>query len=521
VDLAAFYQELRRRRVVRVLLAYGVVAFGVLQVAEPILHALGAAEGAMRFVVLGLAVGFPAVAVLSWIYDLTPRGVERTAPLGPPPTPAIAVLPFADLSPERDHAWFGDGVAEELLSALCCVPGLRVISRSSSFQFRGKDVGARELGAALGATTLLEGSVRRAGGRVRVAARIVDATTGLDLWSETFDRALEDTFAAQEEIALAVVKALRLRLGGEDETRLRKVGASRLTRIPGAYDLYLRGRHHLRQLSLTGVQAARAAFRQALALDPNFAPAHAGLADADVVTLTWNLEPDVGGAFRAEALAAAAEALRLDPELADARLAHANVLTLLGRTEEAEADFRRAIDANPGWADAPYFHGRALVAAGRAREAAAAFEEAARRDPDDYSPVAMLENAYRMLGDLPAARRAGERGLEVIERRLAIAPDDVRALYLGAGLDQDYGDRARAGRRRARALELGGDDFSVLYNAGCFAARGGDAEGALALLDRAVGPAGRGSRDWIENDPDWDALRADPRFQGILARLRG
>ena len=249
MDLAAFYEELRRRRVVRVLLAYGVVAFGALQVAEPILHALGLGEGAMRLVVFGLAAGFPAAAVLSWIYDLTPRGLERTAPvvraLPVVNVPSVAVLPFADLSPGGDHGWFCDGVAEEMLSALCCVPGLRVVSRSSSFQFRGKDVDARQVGQALGATTLLEGSVRRAGGRVRVAARIVDARAGVDLWSESFDRALEDTFAVQEEIALAVVRALRLRVGGDDEGRLRASGASRATKDPRAYDLYLRARHAL------------------------------------------------------------------------------------------------------------------------------------------------------------------------------------------------------------------------------------------------------------------------------------
>ncbi|MFO0582451.1 MAG: hypothetical protein U0229_09280 [Anaeromyxobacter sp.] len=523
MDLAAFYEELRRRRVVRVLLAYGVVAFGALQVAEPILHALGLGEGPMRLVVFGLAAGFPAAAVLSWIYDLTPRGLERTAPvvraLPVVNVPSVAVLPFADLSPGGDHGWFCDGVAEEMLSALCCVPGLRVVSRSSSFQFRGKDVDARQVGQALGATTLLEGSVRRAGGRVRVAARIVDARAGVDLWSESFDRALEDTFAVQEEIALAVVRALRLRVGGDDEGRLRASGASRATKDPRAYDLYLRARHALMGHSPAGLAEARDAAKAALALDPGFAHAHAALADVAVMAATWNFTVPGAGDLRGEALAAAAEALRLAPELAEARLAHANVLTLLGRADEAEADFRRAEALAPGWADAPYFHGRALHAMGRTREAVAAFEEAVRRDPDDFAALAMLENALQNAGDLEAARRASVAGLAAAERRLAIAPDDVRALYFGAALDWQVGGRKRAAAWAERALALGGDDFTVLYNVACYFARAGDRSRALDLLERAAAK-GEGSRAWITHDPDVASLRDEPRFQAILARLK-
>jgi len=524
LDLPVFLSELRRRRVVRVVLAYGVVAFAALQVAEPILAALGLGERALRAVVTGLAAGFPLAAVLAWIYDLTPKGLERTAPraevpAAAPGAPSVAVLPFADLSPDRDQAWFCDGVAEELLTALCCVPGLRVVSRSSSFQFRGRDVGAHALGQALGATTLLEGSVRRAGGRVRVSARIVDASRGLDLWSESFDRALEDIFAVQEEIALAVVRALRLRLGGEDESRLRKVGASRGTRDLRAYDLYLRGRHALRQLSLGGMQEARDAFRRALAIDQDFAQAHAGLADADVLVLTWNLDGGNGPELEAEALAASEAALRLEPDLAEARLARANVLVLLGRIDEAERDFRFATDLNPGWADGPYFHARALMTARRYEEAAIAFEEAVRRDPDDYASLALLENAQRKLGRPEAVQAAGARALAAVERRLAIAPDDVRALYLGAALDHGYGDRARGDLRMERALELDGDDFTVIYNAACFYARAGNVDRALGYLDRAV-QHGRGSRAWISQDPDFEALHGDPRFEALLARMK-
>jgi TolB-like protein/TolA-binding protein len=597
MDLSLFLAELRRRRVFRVMVGYGVATFAVLQVVEPIMHALHLEDWVLTVVVVALALGFPVAVALAWAFDLEPGGLTRTAPLagakggggailpvlalglvgaapvlwllqtpgalaalprwvGPaagmalfglllaalrsargrstlavaaqvaapaeptPDLPAVAVLPFADLSPHGDQAFFCDGIAEELLDALCCVSGLRVVSRSSSFQFKGRDVDSREVGRALGASTLLEGSVRKDGDRVRVAARLVDARDGIDLWAERFDRQLVDTFAVQEEIAQAVVRALRVDLSSREAARLKKVGASRATRSPQAYEHYLRGRHHLMRHGERRMRAARDAFRQAVALDPRFAQAHAGLADAAFFTLNWNLEPENVAALRAEALAASEEALRLEPELAEARLARANVLTMLGRQEEAERDFRHAIELNPGWGDACYFYARALVEARRYDDAAAIFEEAARRNPDDYAALTLLEGVHERRGDPAAARQAAARALEAVERRLRIDPDDDRALYLGAGMDLAYGDRTRGFERIERSIQLMGDDYATLYNAACFYARAGEPDRALGLLEQTVA-GGRGSRRWIEQDPDLDSLREDPRFAGILARIKG
>jgi adenylate cyclase len=521
MDLALLLAELRRRRVFRVLVGYGVAAFAVLQVAEPIMHALHLGDWVLTAAVAALALGLPVAVALAWAFDLTPGGLERTAPLpavAAAPLPAVAVLPFADLSPAGDQGFFCDGIAEELLDALCCVSGLRVISRSSSFQFKGRAVDAREVGRALGATTLLEGSVRRDGDRVRVAARLVDAQEGHDLWAERFDRQLADTFAVQEEIATAVVRALRVELSAREDARLKRVGASRRTRSPQAFDAYLRGRHSLMAHGDRRMRAALEAFREAVALDPGFAQAHAGRADAAFFTLSWNLEPERAAALRAEALAASEEALRLEPELAEARLARANVLTLLGRTEEAERDFRHAMELNPGWGDACYFYARALVEGRRYDEAAAAFEEAARRNPDDYSALALLEGVQQRRGDPVAARAAAARALAAVERRLHLDPDDDRALYLGAGLDLVYGDRARGFRRIERAIRIMGDDYATLYNAACFFAKAGEPDRALQLLEQTVA-RGRGSRRWIEQDPDLDALRGDPRFDALVRRI--
>jgi adenylate cyclase len=522
MDLERLLTELRRRRVWRVVIAYGLVTFAVLQVIEPMLHALHLPDWVLSLAVLLLAIGFPVALAMAWTFDLRDGRVVRTPPEAALAAagPVIAVLPFEDLSPGRDQGWFCSGMAEELLGALSALGGLRVVSRSSSFQFQGRAVDAREVGRALSATALLEGSVRRDGQRVRVAARLVDARQGIELWSGRQDREVADTFAVQEEIAQAVVSALRLTLTPGEADRLRKVGASRATRDPQVYELYLKGRHALRQQGRLRVLEAQALFRQAVALDAGFAQAHAGLADAAAFLLTWNLDPSRTEELRAEALRASDEALRLESQLAEASLARANVLTLLGRLDEALDEFRRAEALNPGWGDACYYHGRALVMARRYPEAVAAFEEAVRRDPDDYSSLAMIEGAWTSHGDQAAAREAATRTLSAVGRRLAISPDEVRALYFGAILEAGYGDAERGRALAERATALAGDDFATLYNLACFWARLGNRERALELLDRAVGDC-RGSRAWMDQDPDFAPLRGDPRFEAILARVKG
>ncbi|HYQ82110.1 MAG TPA: protein kinase [Anaeromyxobacteraceae bacterium] len=442
------------------------------------------------------------------------RPRRRTAP-SPEPVASIAVLPFADLSPAKDQDYFCDGIAEELLGALSAVEGLRVAGRGSSFQFKGQAVDSREVGKTLGVATLLEGSVRKAGNRVRISARLVNAGDGYQLWSESFDRGLEDIFAIQEDIAQAVARALEVRLAGRAEARLTRTG----TRDAQAYEMYLRGRKFVMSHGETALRLARQMFLGAIELDPGFAQARAGLANADFLMVQFNMDSGRAAERLAEALAQGEEALRLQPDLAEAHVSRGNMLSLLGRGDEAERDFRRALELNPGLADACYFHARHLLAAGRRREAAEMFEEAARRDPEDYNAVCLLTPTYEGLGDRERAREAARRCAEVTERRLRQDPDDVRALYFGAGAHIHLGDRERGLEQLARALELWPEDFTTLYNAACGYAQAGELERALDALDRAA-TRGRGFRKWIENDADLDPLRAHPRFQEILRRVK-
>ncbi len=539
----SWFEEMKRRRVFRALIGYGIVSFAVLQIIEPVMHGLNLPEWVLTATVVGLGLGFPFTLVLAWIFDVKGGRIETTGPAPPPrllllllalgvvlgapgvgwyfwkahraapaaeASPSVAVLPFADLSAAKDQDWMCDGIAEEILDALCSVSGLRVAARSSSFQFKGKSVDVREMGRALGVSTLLEGSVRKIGDRLRVNARLVSGE-GYELWSEHFDRGVSDAFAIQDEIARAVVAALRL--------RMQPGQARRGTTNPQAYEMYLRGLQYLHASNPESFELARQMFKSAIAIDPSFAQAHAGIADTDGFTLQWLLAPkDAVPALRAEALAESEAALRLEPDLAEAHLARGNILSLLGRADEADESFRRATRLGPGLRDAWYYYARFLFSVKRYPEAARAYEEAAQANPDDYDALNLASMPYYKLGQPEKARDAMKRSIDAAGRVLRTNPDDVRALYLSGGSLIQLGEPQKGLERLNQAVALRPDDFSVLYNAACGFARAGQPDRSLDLLDRAVS-TGRGFRAWIEGDPDLDSLRGIPRFKQILARL--
>ena len=547
MESASWFEEMKRRRVFRTLVGYGVVAFAVLQVAEPVMHGLNLPEWVLSATVVGLGIGFAFAIVLAWALDVRGGRIERTAPtpsrrlvlllvviglaIGAPGVgwyfwkahrtaaaradrASIAVLPFADLSPGKDQDWMCDGIAEEIIDALCSVTGLRVASRSASFQFKGKAADVRSMTRALGVGTLLEGSVRKVDDRLRVSARLV-SSDGYELWSDRFDRRVQDAFAIQEEIARSVVSALSLRVSPDEAGRLRRTG----TANPQAYETYLRGRQHFRALGSSNVELARQMFRRAIALDGTFAQAHAGLAETDMNVLQWLLaSKEEQPAIRAEALAASEQALRLDPQLGEAHVARANVLAVLGRNDEADESFRKAIALAPGLRDAWYSYARYLFSARRDRDAVRAYEEAARLNPDDYDALTLLSMPYERIGQQGKAREARQRAIDAANRVLRASPDDIRARYLSGSLLVQLGKRQEGLARLEEAVAIQPTDFAVLYNAACGYAIAGNSQKALDLLDRAVG-TGKGFRAWMEHDPDLDAIRELSRFKEILARL--
>jgi adenylate cyclase len=423
---------------------------------------------------------------------------------------SIAVLPFANWSSDPENEFFSDGVSEELINLLTKLPQLRVSARTSSFAFKNKEVNVRTIARELGVKTVLEGSVRRAGKRIRITAQLIDAEDGFHLWSETFDRELEDIFAVQDEIARSIVDALEITLSPKEERVIEQVPTTDVK----AYDCYLRGRIFLHD-QRGGVKPALKMFQQAIEIDPAYALAHAGLADASSVLYTW-YDKDTAHLERADA--ASLRALELDPELAEAHAARAHVLALTDHYDEAREEFETAIRLDPTFYEAYYHYGRAALMHGRFEKSAQMFEKAFAVRPDDYQAPLLVTQVYRSLGKEPEVREAYERGVRLVEKYLKLNPVDQRALVLGANALWLVGQPERALEWGNRALALDPENPSVLYNLGCFYSIAGASEKALDCLEKSA-EVGTISKEWVEHDSDLDPIRAEPRFQALLEKL--
>lgn len=435
----------------------------------------------------------------------------ESKPVAAPPA-SVAILPFTDLSEAKDQDYFCDGLAEEILSGLTRVHGLQVASRTSSFRFRDSDIDAREIGRQLNVAAIMEGSVRKAGDRVRVTAQLIDARNGYHLWSENFDRKLEDIFTIQEEIARSVVAALRVSLTSPAEINFTR----HAPRDMRAYDYYLRGRQLEGHTTNVAWHLAPQMFRRAIELDPDYAQAHAGLADALTELLLWRLAKREE--VLDEALAASRRALALAPDLAECQVAHAHVLSLAGDHDAAVAAFERAIALDPKLYEAYYYFGRHCFANGRTERAIDLLESAHRVRPDEFQALAIAVGAAFGAGQPERARRLARTVLDVALHQIELQPENVRAYYFAAIMQLHLGD-PEAGRRSIEtALAMRPDDYGTLYNAACFYALLGEPDTALDLLDRSIS-TGEGFPEWIEHDDDLAALRHLPRFRALIARL--
>jgi adenylate cyclase len=429
-----------------------------------------------------------------------------------PSISAIAVLPFADMSPARNQDYLCEGLAEELINALTQIDGLRVAARTASFQFRGTSADVQAVGQKLGVGTLLEGSVRKAGNRLRVTVQLIEVATGFHRWSRRFDRTLKDVFAIQDEIAESVAASLRGSVLGRRE----KESLLRPQTGPAAYEFYLRGRQHLPRMTQPDLQRSGEMFENAIELDAGYGPAFAGLAMVHATLYEWfgAKEEDLVCAERASQ-----KALQLAPGLADAHVSRGFTLSLYRRYEEAVHEFEEAIRINPNSFDAYYYFARSSFARRDIKRSAELYRMAAKVRHEDFQSPLLLSQSLRMLGRTEESSEALREGIHRAENALVLNPLDGRALSLGSCALFHHGQKERAMEWSQRSLELYPDDLSALVNAACLHAKSGLKEEALEILQRVLA-RGWGKRDWIKHDPDYDILRDDPRFKKLLARLK-
>lgn len=539
-----FFAELKRRHVFKVGVAYIVLAWVILQVTDLFADNLSLPGWAFRLILFLLVIGFPVIIMFAWAYDLTPEGVKRTdasagenptsdaARTGPeriiasvqPARASVAVLPFINMSGDPANEYFSDGLAEELLNVLAKISSLKVAARTSSFHFKGQTGDIADIARRLGVASILEGSVRQSRSRVRITAQLINAADGYHLWSETYDRELDDIFAVQDEIASSVAAALKVKLLSEEDTQLNAGGTSN-TR---AFQAYLLGSHYRMRGSSdeAALQKAVSAFNEAIELDPGYAQAYAGLA------VTWDqlatnsfvgfkegIDNATAAASRAIALApeladahmslgrvllhyrldqlgarkAITTALRLNPGNAEVQIEYARISSYFGDVEASVAAARKALELDPVSLFAHHFLGHVLYFGRRYDEAIPIFRDVLNLDPQYPRPRYTLGMCLYMKGEVAAALK------EVENEPLSWMRNSGSAIVL-----HRLGRTAEAQAYLERLVREDDEEYAI-YQQGQIHAQWGNRDRALECLKRA--------RDL--NDPGVSQILVDPLLDPI------
>lgn len=423
--------------------------------------------------------------------------------------PSIAVLPFNNMSGDPEQEYFSDGISEDIITDLSKISGLFVIGRNTSFTYKGKALQLSRVATELGVRFLLEGSVRKAGERVRVTAQLIDGASGGHVWADRYDRDLTDIFAIQDEITKSIVEQLKVRLFPEEKKAISQNPTDNIE----AYTLYLRGREFFHNLTKWFVQLARQMFVKAVEIDPGFARAYAGIANCDA-----RLAGSYGAPIEVdEIIATAGKALALDPNLADAHAAMGHALSNGGRSDEAEQAFEGALAIDPNNFEANYLYARLCMKQGRRDRAAELLIRAVEVQPGDSQSAFLLNNVLRGLGRLEESERYGRLGLKRAEEQLRLHPESSRPAQLGACVLARLGERDRAIAWVERALSIDPEDANCQYNAACVWAVLDEADRAFDQLKLWSEQTGADSRRWLGHDPDFDRLRDHPRYKELIA----
>jgi len=390
--LSKFWRELKSRRVVRVIIFYTGGSFVILQLVEILAPSLRLPEWTMNFILVLLIVGFIIAVILSWIYDVTPKGIEKTGPVKQSKKNrkdnsqakavsrfenSIAVLPFQDMSPQKDQEYFCDGMTEELINELTHVESLKVIARTSVFAFKDKYKDIREIGNKLDVKTILEGSIRKDGNRLRITAQLINIADGAHIWSEAYSRNMEDVFAIQEEISLAIVNTLKVKLLGKEKAAIEKRHTDNLE----AYMFFLRGKQLRQRKDLDSFNRALEYLDKSIAIDPDFASAYAEIA-LTYVLMGWFCCIYLNSKLRNKIIDYANKALELDDYISDAYIALALTWELFDNDQvKAEEYARKALALMPGNPEAIQEHGFILGRMGNFQAAIQRMESTIALDP--------------------------------------------------------------------------------------------------------------------------------------------
>ena len=577
-----FFGELKRRNVYKVAIAYGVVAWLLIQIATQVFPFFEIPNWAVRLIVLAIAIGFPIALVIAWAFELTPEGLKRTEAadaMGAPrsrkrawiyiiiiagaisiglfflgrytsskqnagaelPGKSIAVLPFDNLSRDPDNAYFAEGVQDEILTRLAKVADLKVISRTSTQKYKSAPDNLREIAKQLGVSNILEGSVQRAADQVRVTVELINATNDTHLWAESYDRALTDIFTVESEIAKTIADTLRAKLTGSEERMMSK----KPTADPEAYELYLKGRFFWNKRTGVDLRKAIDYFNQALAKDPSYALAYAGLADAYVLLSGFGAASPKDSLPQAKA--AAEKGLELDSTLGEA---HASLAQALLANDfnftGANREFRRAIELNPNYATAHHWYGESVLAPlSKFEDAIAELKRALQLDPLSViinadvgtvltsarrydEAIEQLRKTLEMdpsfyyahynLGEALEMKGLTENAIAEYQKAIALNDDPVPQALLGH-LYAEIGKKNEARQILQQLHESSKQHYVSPYLSAMIHIGLGDKDQAIDFLEKTYEDRDGYSIAFIKVDPFLDPLRSDPRFEALVHKV--
>lgn len=502
--MASFWFELKRRRVIRATAVYAVVGWVLIQVSDVVVPTLLLPPWVSRLVTFLLLLGLPIVIVLAWAYDLTPEGLkltadadkptsrhpdnepavgeaiaapaERTDHAGTSADPSIAVLPFANVSADPDNEYFSDGISEELINTLSRIDGWRVAARTSCFYFKGKDEKIQKIGAELGVNTLLEGSVRTTDNHIRVTAQLINVSDGYQLWSNTYNHERNNLLQVQDEIARAIVEALKGRILSSDET-------SRLTTSnEAAYQYYLRGRFLWQRRDTRSIVEGIELLEEAIGTDPGFSDAHAALAAAYHKVPLYVPDADAG-AMQRLAETAAREALRLNPNSGEASAILGSILANSHRYEAADEAFNRALKSQQSTVTGQHWYAVFLMNTGRLNKALMHIQCALDLDRLNGAIFGTCGNINYSLGRT-------EEAVESYESAMQLGWSDAANAFLGA-IHLSLGNREKA-RSHFQAGRFAAESvpphlIDAILDAGAGNSRGRAATGEKILASASAG----------------------------------
>ncbi len=422
---------------------------------------------------------------------------------------SIAVLYFENLSGMKEDEYLRDGITEDITTELSKISGLRTFFRANILPYRDRSVTAGQVGKELGASHVLAGSLRRIGNRLRINAQLIDATNEFPLWSERYDREMEDVFAVQDEIAQRIAAALRITLSPQEQEAL----AAKPTENPHAYDLYLRGRNYARRVSRQDLQIALQMFESAAGLDDDFALAHAGLAHVCVQHFYY-FERDQRWIDRA--ISATEKARRNGGGAPEIRLAEAWLEFAEKRYDKVVDMMQAALATHPDLDGGYYLLGSALFESGQYQELVDIMEDALAHAGENYNTTIPISNALGSLGKKEAQNNFRHRMIAILEGHLKKVPEDARARALLAGNYASHGRLDDAKREADMAVALRPDDTMILYNIACVFCLMNNAKDAMNSLKKAIA-AGYSATAWARQDPDLALLHGDPEFESLFS----